>query len=216
MTYSGGAYPDAPPAPIIFDTYSGEIVWSGQFAGGNDENVAADLKVQRYKGVPVLTYWQGEYVSLSLGIALMALKNLQNARSRLWSRLVDGPQSELRVSVHVRSPLALCPERVCSQIATVSTDNKTAETADFHDMTITENDTALVETWRVVGGVDLSGVNASANLTTGYAYDCVFQEIDIESGEVLFSWSSLEHVPVSDSYVPLDGDDGATAETAYS
>lgn len=105
-----------------------------------------------------------------------------------------------------------------SQITTVRADNQTASTSDFHEMTITNDDTALVETWPVVGGVDLSGVNATSDAvapSTGYAYDCVFQEVDIESGDVMFSWASLDHVPASHSYMTLDGDAGTISESAF-
>jgi hypothetical protein len=37
----------------------------------------------------------------------------------------------------------------------------------------------------------------------GWAMDGVFQEIDIKSGEVLFEWGSLDHIPLTETYVPL-------------
>lgn len=47
--------------------------------------------------------------------------------------------------------------------------NQTENTADFHEFVITEDDTALVESWIVTGDVDLSAVNGSTN---GYTWDC--------------------------------------------
>jgi len=43
----------------------------------------------------------------------------------------------------------------------------------------------------------------------GVALSGVVQEIDIPSGRVLFEWSSLDHVPVTDTYIPFSG--GTTA-----
>ena len=53
---------------------------------------------------------------------------------------------------------------------------------------------------------DLSGVGGP---THGVALAGVVQEIDIPTGRVLFEWSSLDHVPVTDTYVPFSG--GTTA-----
>jgi hypothetical protein len=44
----------------------------------------------------------------------------------------------------------------------------------------------------------------------GVALAGVVQEIDIPSGRVLFEWNSVDHVPVTDTYVPLAG--GTKAE----
>jgi hypothetical protein len=43
----------------------------------------------------------------------------------------------------------------------------------------------------------------------GVALSGVVQEIDIPTGRVLFEWSSIDHVPVTDTYVPFFG--GTTA-----
>ena len=42
------------------------------------------------------------------------------------------------------------------------------------------------------------------NITTGQGWlqNCVFQRIEIDTGRLLFSWSAIDHVPLSDGYVP--------------
>ena len=77
---------------------------------------------------------------------------------------------------------------------------------DLHEFVISPQDTALVT---AVGPVatDLSGVGGPKQ---GVALAGVVQEIDIPTGRVLFEWNSLDHVPVTDTYVPLAG--GTTAE----
>jgi len=70
-----------------------------------------------------------------------------------------------------------------------------AHETDFHDTVITEDDTMLVMAY-VTTQTDLSSVGGPAD---GWVHEGVVQEIDIETGEVLFEWSSLDHVPVTDS-----------------
>ena len=77
---------------------------------------------------------------------------------------------------------------------------------DLHEFVISPQDTALVTAVRPVAA-DLSGVGGPKQ---GVALAGVVQEIDIPSGRVLFEWNSLDHVPVTDTYVPLAG--GTTAE----
>jgi arylsulfotransferase ASST len=88
-------------------------------------------------------------------------------------------------------------------IATVSAGNGLQ--ADLHDFVISPQDTALVTANRPVT-TDLSQVRGPAR---GVVLSGVVQEIDIPSGRVLFEWSSLGSVPVTDTYVPFYG--GTTA-----
>jgi hypothetical protein len=75
--------------------------------------------------------------------------------------------------------------------------------ADLHDLTITPQDTALIGCYVPVT-MDLTAYGGTANQIV---YDYVVQEIDVATGNVLFSWDSLQHVPVtaSDYPVPANG-----------
>lgn len=77
---------------------------------------------------------------------------------------------------------------------------------DLHEFVISPQDTALVTAVRPVS-TDLSAVGGPAQ---GVALAGVVQEIDIPSGRVLFEWSSIDHVPVTDTYVPFSGGTTAT------
>ena len=77
--------------------------------------------------------------------------------------------------------------------------------ADLHEFVITPQDTALVTAYRTVSA-DLSKLGGPAN---GVALSGTVLEIDIASGRVLFEWSSIDHVPVTDTYIPFSG--GTTA-----
>ena len=95
------------------------------------------------------------------------------------------------------------------RIATVRAGDGLSE--DLHELTITPSGTALITAWKPLycdlssdGGRSLSAV-----------YDSVFQEIDIGTGLVTYEWDSLEHVPLSDSYMPVSGASVAWAYDWY-
>jgi hypothetical protein len=74
--------------------------------------------------------------------------------------------------------------------------------ADLHEFQITPQGTALIT---VYDGIEcnLSGVGGPAN---GAVADTLMQEIDLATGLVRYEWHSLDHVPLSDTYVsPLPG-----------
>ncbi|ROV96803.1 hypothetical protein VMCG_07873 [Cytospora schulzeri] len=63
--------------------------------------------------------------------------------------------------------------------------------ADMHEFHISADDTALVITTIPVP-YDLRGIGGPEH---GWLEDCYFQEIDVETGELLFQWSSAAHFP---------------------
>ncbi|MDQ3182818.1 MAG: arylsulfotransferase family protein [Actinomycetota bacterium] len=69
--------------------------------------------------------------------------------------------------------------------------------ADLHEFLITAQDTALLTAYDAVR-MDLSAVGGPED---GAVWDGIAQEVDIETGEVLFEWHSLEHVGIEESYV---------------
>jgi hypothetical protein len=66
---------------------------------------------------------------------------------------------------------------------------------DHHEFLITPEDTALITIYSKVQA-DLSGVGGPVE---GVVLDGIVQELDIESGEVLFEWHSLEHIGLEES-----------------
>jgi hypothetical protein len=67
---------------------------------------------------------------------------------------------------------------------------------DFHESTITEKGTFLGLVYSPVSR-DLRSIGGPRN---GRVVDSVVQEIDIETGRVMFEWHSLQHVPLKDSF----------------
>ncbi|TGJ84666.1 hypothetical protein E0Z10_g4104 [Xylaria hypoxylon] len=83
---------------------------------------------------------------------------------------------------------------------------------DLHEFQITEHGTTLMTIYNPVPA-DLTSIGGPEQ---GWALDCLFQEIDIATGELLFEWSAIEHVALSDTVRYFAGeDDGTTPETAY-
>ncbi|KAK5626666.1 hypothetical protein RRF57_002381 [Xylaria bambusicola] len=83
---------------------------------------------------------------------------------------------------------------------------------DLHEFHITKRGTALITIYNPL----------PANLTSiggpeqGWVLDCMFQEIDIATGDLLFEWSAIEHVPLTHGLRFFAGeDDGNTPQTAW-
>ncbi|WP_134324930.1 arylsulfotransferase family protein [Cumulibacter soli] len=95
------------------------------------------------------------------------------------------------------------------EIATVTTGGEIGEgKVDIHESTLTDDGTALL----------ISYVPTQADLTSfggeedGWVFDSVIQEVDVESGEVVFEWHSLDHFDVSSSVAELDSLDQVTGD----
>jgi Arylsulfotransferase (ASST) len=83
------------------------------------------------------------------------------------------------------------------QIATVQAGN--GYVMDQHEFLITPWNTALILANRVTTA-NLTSIGGPADQ---HVADTVVQEIDIKTGAVLFQWNAADHVPYSDSHVPL-------------
>ncbi|KAL5358367.1 ASST-domain-containing protein [Aspergillus floccosus] len=75
---------------------------------------------------------------------------------------------------------------------------------DVHEFRITDHGTALLTIYEIVPA-DLTPVGGPAD---GWIYDGLFQEIDIDTGALLFEWRARDHHAIDESYYPLDEDAG--------
>jgi hypothetical protein len=73
-------------------------------------------------------------------------------------------------------------------------------TGDLHDFQLTPAGTALMTAYRKIP-FDLSSVGGPKK---GYILDGIVQEVSLATGRVLFEWHSATHVPLAESYLPLD------------
>ncbi|MGC1185678.1 MAG: arylsulfotransferase family protein, partial [Candidatus Dormiibacterota bacterium] len=69
---------------------------------------------------------------------------------------------------------------------------------DLHELLLGAGGSAWLAAYQPEGW-NLSSVGGPAD---GAVYDCVVQELDLKTGNVLFEWHSLDHVKLSDSYIP--------------
>lgn len=68
--------------------------------------------------------------------------------------------------------------------------------ADLHDFQLTKQGTALITAYEPLR-CDLAGEGGSSD---DGVVDGLIQEVDVKTGLVMFQWTSLDHVPLSDSY----------------
>ena len=66
---------------------------------------------------------------------------------------------------------------------------------DLHEFQLTPRGTAFISVYHEVPA-DLTSVGGPKK---GWVYDSVVQEIDVSSGDVVFEWHSLDHVPLTES-----------------
>jgi len=67
---------------------------------------------------------------------------------------------------------------------------------DHHEFLITPQQTALLDIYGKVNNMELSSVGGPKD---GKVLEGIVQEVDIETGEVLFEWHSLDHVGLDES-----------------
>ncbi|KAL1616677.1 hypothetical protein SLS54_008244 [Diplodia seriata] len=73
---------------------------------------------------------------------------------------------------------------------------------DFHEFSLLDGGSkAIIASFQPVQG-DLSAYGITQGL--GWILDSVFQEIDLENGEVLFEWRAWDHVPLLETSISPD------------
>lgn len=81
---------------------------------------------------------------------------------------------------------------------------------DVHDFKITDQGTALMTIYEIVE-TDLTPAGKSGK---GWIYDGLFQEIDIETGELLFQWRASDYYGLDDSLFAIK-DKGSAPNNAH-
>lgn len=137
---------------------NGDLVWFNPPANSVLEQVN-DVRVQEYRGQPVLTWWQGASpIGHGLGHFIMVDSSYEQVA-------VFGPGNGY-------------------------------PGGDLHEFLLTPEGTALVIIYYPVRW-DLSSMGGSADASV---MDNIVQEIDVETGRVLFEWHCLDHIDFEESY----------------
>lgn len=84
---------------------------------------------------------------------------------------------------------------------------------DLHEFEITADNTALITIYHTIP-YDLTHWGIGNSTSPGYIRNCLFQEIDLETNELVYEWSAIEHVPIEDCYTKPNGE-GKTALNAW-
>lgn len=153
---------------LIMDQ-AGNPVW---FKPVDSKYTIRDFKVQCYHGHPVLTLWQGK------------ISGTQSANPEL--PLGDPKPGAFFQVINQNYQV----------IKTVTA--KKGYTSDDHEFIITERNTALFITIKLVAA-DLSPYGGPKE---GYFDNYAIQEVDLDTGQLLFFWDALSHVDPADSMVP--------------
>lgn len=76
---------------------------------------------------------------------------------------------------------------------------------DLHEFTITNRDTALLSIYHAIPA-DLTPIGGPKS---GWIFDSVFQETNIETGELIFEWHASHHYPIESTFEKLKGNGGS-------
>jgi hypothetical protein len=72
--------------------------------------------------------------------------------------------------------------------------------ADLHDFQLTPRGTALITAYEPI----ICNLSSLGGPSFGAVTDGTFQEIDVRTGLVMFQWTSIDHVALSESYAPAN------------
>ena len=168
---------DASSRKILRESAALIMTDTGELVWNGPIVAANNLRVSSYEGEDILTYWTGNTTSGA---------NVGHGYGNVT--FLDSSYKEILV--------------VCPKLGLVIPDDTSHQCeGDFHESYITDRDTLLVTAYNVTEA-DLSVVGGPKS---GWAYDCLFFELDPQTGKILFSWSALDHVSVADTKLPLMG-----------
>ena len=148
---------------------------NGQLVWNGPYVGASNFRVASYEGKAVLTFWAGLHTT-----------GTNHGHGYGNITFLDSSYTEI---------LTVCPK-----LGLVTPTNTTYECeADLHESYLTDRDTLLITAFNATP-TDLRSIGGPEE---GWVFDSLFLEIDPKNGSILFRWSALEHVPVSESKRPL-------------
>jgi hypothetical protein len=180
-----------PIAPVSGGAMYGPLIMddTGELVWNGDFLPAvSNMRVQTLNGKPVLSYWSGSGTAGADNIVGHGYGEV---------KILDTNYNEIAT---------VCPKLKFQLPPGVQTDCF----ADIHESFITSRNTILVTLYNTTSA-DLTSVGGPK---TGYVLDSMAAEINITTGEVIFSWSPLQHMNLTESYEPLAGT-GLNASAPY-
>lgn len=95
------------------------------------------------------------------------------------------------------------------EVGRVSAEQLDGVGADAHEFTVTADNTAIVTAYETIRW-DLSPHYAAPDAADGYVRDSLFQEIDLDTFEVVFQWRASEHIDMAHSFESVKPDDAGS------
>lgn len=87
--------------------------------------------------------------------------------------------------------------------------------ADLHEFLITPEGTALMIIFQVIPADVRPLGRVWSDVWNQAVWDCLFQEVNIDTGELVFQWRASEHVNLTHTYSKLDPGDGGTQQNPF-
>lgn len=172
------------PGPAADEAYEGVVLLSPRDQDAEEQSFANAILDDN--GDPLWLQPYGEIDDAHDAVHNLLVQSYQDEPVLTWWEGYD-------LRSHGRGEVVMLDSSY-QEIGRVSAGNGLVEGgADFHEYRITDDDTMLWVAY-VPTQTDLSGIGGPED---GWVTDGVIQEIDIDTGEVLFEWSSLDHVPVT-------------------
>ena len=148
---------------------------------------ATNFKWQTLNGEPTLTYWSGDTTDST---------NIGHGYGNIT--MLSSSYEEVTV---------LCPHFGLN----VAGGGPHSCEADIHESFITDRNTILISAYNATPA-DLTVIGGPS---AGWIWDSQFYEVDPSTGQVLFRWSSFEHVDVNGTEVALGNSGNSTAPFDY-
>jgi hypothetical protein len=82
---------------------------------------------------------------------------------------------------------------------------------DIHEFTITSDDTALIPIYHAIPW----NLTETGGIDNGWLFENTFQELNIETGELIFEWNASSHVGINESYNSLPEDVGRAESSPW-
>lgn len=157
-----------------------ELIWQSPYGG------YSAYKPQYFRGEPVLTFHNGITFSEPYGFGYGIIQILDNSYESIYNVSLTVEDGKYKAHGGFNESV------LYSWI-------------DMHEARITPQDTMLVTLYNVTQ-YDLSSIGGPMD---GWVTDSLFYEIDIETNDILFTWSALAHtdeIPLSDvlQFYPLE------------
>ncbi|OQU96530.1 hypothetical protein CLAIMM_02601 [Cladophialophora immunda] len=151
----------------------------GELVWSGPDEITYNFRVQTLFGAPVLTYWSGEGTAGAESVAGHGYGQV---------KILDTKYN----TIH----------RVCPRINLTLPPGTSGECIiDVHESYITPRNTMLVSAYNTTKA-DLTSVGGPKD---GWILDSLAVEVNITTGEVMWTWSPLAHVALKGSKFPLAG-----------